>query len=417
MHETACNNRIQNEMQEIIDPSSPGLAPSILCLLNAAGKESFPRTPKYSIRNLSRVPAIIKLREDRNENMRAPLSLSLKTKKGVLRFVSEQQQAEGHFTDSELDSTNLPHKPYIIDGSNAFHFGLNPSITSKTTNKTYLMKSLESLRTFKVSLAPRKRIQLLDKHLAEQQPKGSQAHKHGIGPTFNSEEYVELCPQTQPYKAGVPKTRQSYSKPTKEPVIKHDAKKAIALSLASSSKDTEISKQGNELTEEHTQLHFHGKDTRSYDDTNLNPLYSSIKERPSKPLNNPPLVDFAIVDVAGGMRFTDSFAEDSLASMDSYHEERREKFLQHNIRSADEEEEEEVGERGGERGEEGTSKMGRSASLSVSESSFGSRASAADELVVQRRAKKYAPDAEALAQRQALVHTASSLPATKHLKL
>jgi len=320
---------------------------------------------------------------------RYDLALSMRTKSsGTLRTLPNTVNGK-FYTDSEPaqeEELSSAHHPQSLDNG-VFRFDLNETNKSPTiNNKMPLVKSLQTLRKFKVGLSPRRKLKIVDDRL---DPSGSNRVFQEVY------DYERIHPKSHSYGPSTPvcmPTSHPHQQ-SKNVVIKVN-NRAVALAPEAqgiptliqpvSRSSTASSHQDFELQQ--LPVALNAKDSRSYDDSNLGPLCTATRRTPQS-LSMAPLLDLALAQSSESDSFT----------IDSYREEQREHFLQHNIsRSEDDFTRSRTHSRA-------------SASLTGGADTLGSvtRAELPGGSVV-RRPKKYAGGAEDLVIRSDRPHTTPS---------
>lgn len=322
---------------------------AIAPLLTTCAATTHTPPPKYKIRRAQTVPANVKLREGLRKDDVYDLSVNLRTKLGVHRQLPSTPAIKHKyfFTDSEVQSEEeqqQEHSPQAIEGNEIFRFDLQSTVRSSSIgNKMPLIRSLTQLRKFKTGLTPHKKVQMIDEHL-DKQPGGA---------------VREVTPQLRSYRS------EGHLPPgtPKEAVVKANNKKAVALSRPTTGIEQPVM--------------LNARDARSYDATAMPGPLNAIRHLPVHQMDSAPLLDMALMQSEFSRTNSDSM------TIDSYREEQREKFLQHNIRSADSEESLQ-----GALAHSASLHSQRSRSAEVKTPILGG--------AVVRRAKKYAQDGEEL---------------------
>lgn len=359
--------------------------------------------PKYLIRKSKSLPSYVKLREDLCANDPYALAVNLRTKNsGTLRQLPNQVDGK-FYTDSEDQSggheasnpTAGSHSTGVAENG-VFRFDMNSATKSTAiNNKMPLVKSLQNLRKFKLGLTPRRKAELAEENVERAQSQRGRRYET-VYEIFDCNHPPAIAPKARSLGATTPARMPTSQSQGKNVVVKPNRQKSVAMiaddlpsplgigRLPLSRSSTASSAMGSQLDLEMPIL-LNGKDSRSYDDAHFGPLFSPTKAAPQS-LGLAPLLDLTLAQSSE----TDS-------TIDSYRDDQREHFLQHNIRSAD---------------EEFSSLRTRSHHssqyrLSLSETSLGGGSAHTSSLSrtdlpggsLVRRPKKYAKDAEDLATR------------------
>lgn len=334
---------------------------AIAPLIKTCSKLDLP-PPKYAIKKPKTVPSHIRLKEDLQEDQQHDLSVNCRTKHGTLRQLPANPSLSClkayFFSDSEISQHDQAEIEKLCNqqlddiSKEIFRFSLRPNSRSSTAdttinNKMPLTKSLQQLRKFKAGLSPRKRLELVEARLRKDQS------SEGGGVQSASQNNNLLRPSSSP--PPFPTKQQ-----VKGIVIRPDSRKALSLVVRGETEDPSIG--------------LGSQDDRSFDNSQLGPLYSPTgRQRLSTPMNGmTPLLEATLNGEEG----------DSM-TVDSYGKDQKDGFLEHNTRSAD-------------------AQVHVQSHLELSEGSIGSLSSAPIEVsggAIVRRKKKYAQAGEDLPQR------------------
>eukprot|EP01031_Cornospumella_fuschlensis_P027146 gene27146-32792_t len=362
-----------NQQSSLPPPSLDDLVIRPTTSLRSKDAQNVLNTQKFKIRPSKSFATGLKLREDLVAEVDAPLSVNLKTKQSTLRYVIDPKPHKYLYNDSETSSEAFPQSQAGGGkGGEVFHFDLHSSIRSSAPNndKVSLINGLNNLRKFKFGTSPSAKLKKLDEHF--------QRTVIPVNPLYEQpsvEDYEEIAPQLRSYKSGVtigvPNSPNPHTSVPKRLALKIDPNKALALSTPAPNAAPFV----HEVFRQLAPLDIHSADGRSYPPSST-PLAATLRVPPMIPLDPPP----PLLNVFGD----DPGMEESV-SVDSYRENEREGFLQHNIRSIYQEESLRLSESGDILDAQLTEEAG-----SATTSRGGSRAGAG----VVARKKKYTHDAQ-----------------------
>eukprot|EP01039_Chlorochromonas_danica_P001661 gene1668-1815_t len=272
---------------------------AIAPLIKTCSKFDLP-PPKYTIKKNKTVPRYIRLKEDLQEDQQHDLSVNCKTKHGTLRQLPANPSLSClkayFFSDSEISQHDQAEIEKLCNeqlddiSKEIFRFNLRPNSRSSTditiNNKMPLTKSLQQLRKFKAGLSPRKRLELVEARVG----KDKSSEGGGVESATPQNNNLLHRPSTAPSPFA---TKQQ----VKGVVIRPDSRKALSLVVRGETEDPSIG--------------LGSQDDRSFDNSQLGPLYSPTgRQRLTTPLNGmTPLLEATLNGEEGDSLTVDSYGK------------------------------------------------------------------------------------------------------------